>query len=214
MGLRAFTERAVRLRGQPFSLGGRPYLEEVYRATAGNLVLRASRQVEKSTMICNLMLYKAYRYPGIQILFVAPRQEQSRLFSNARLRPVLEESSVLRRLLWPSQRKIPVGDIIFSNHSRIFIRSAYHSADGCRGISADALFLDEFQDLAPGALPVLQETLSHSDRAQIVITGTPKLLENPLESVFRQSTACEWHVPCMTCSRDTLLDERTLGSDS
>src|SRR5689334_18831809 len=112
------------------------------------------------------------------------------------------------------QKRIPVGDIVFTNQSRVYIRAAFHSADGCRGISADALFLDEFQDLAPGSLPVLRETLSHSEHPRIVITGTPKLLENPLESVFRASTACEWHVVCAGCGQNSLLDERTLGAST
>jgi len=44
----------------------------------------------------------------------------------------------------------------------VFVRAAYHSADAARGISADLLLVDEFQDIAAGDLPVLQETLSHS----------------------------------------------------
>jgi hypothetical protein len=79
-------------------------------------------------------------------------------------------------------------------------------------LSADVLFVDEFQDIAAGDLAVLQETLSHSKRGEIILTGTPKLIDNHLEDVFRQSTACEWLVPCPGCQRPTRLDERALGS--
>jgi phage terminase large subunit GpA-like protein len=185
-----------------------------YRSTARNLVIRASRQVEKSTFLANRMVYDAYRFPGIQILFVSPRIDQAHLFSSARLQPVIWDSPILRRRLWPHERPIRVRDIRFHNGSRIFIRSAFHSADGCRGISADELFIDEFQDAAPGSLEVLKETLSHSARPQTILTGTPKMLENHLETMFRQSTGCEWKVTCPGCNQPHVLDEHVLGADS
>jgi hypothetical protein len=201
----------VRLRSASFSLKDRPYLDAVYRAQGRNLVIRASRQVEKSTYLSNRMIYDVCQHPGLQILFVCPRHEQSSLFSNTRLKPVIQQSPVIHRLLWQSKRRIPVHDIEFKNGSRIYIRAAFHSADACRGISADELFIDEFQDLAPGSLPVLQETLSHSSHGRTILTGTPKMIDNHLETAFRASTACEWHVPCPHCERSFLLDERTLG---
>jgi len=93
----------------------------------------------------------------------------------------------------------------------VFLRAAYHSADAVRGISADLLLIDEFQDVADGHLPVLEETLSHSQLGQVVLTGTPKGVDNHLESVFRKSTACEFLVRCGNCQRDVVLDERCLG---
>jgi hypothetical protein len=66
------------------------------------------------------------------------------------------------------------------------IRAAFHCADPARGIDADLLLGDEFQDIASGHLPVLEETLSHSDLRQVVLTGTPKSIDNHLESVFRR----------------------------
>jgi len=71
--------------------------------------------------------------------------------------------------------------------------------------------LDEFQDLAPTALPVLSETMSHSDKRWIVLAGTPKWIDNPLETNYRSSTANEWHVTCGGCGKETLLGEKTLG---
>src|SRR4051812_38046054 len=76
----SFARMAVRLRDEPFSFEGRPYLHAVYAAAGRRLVLRASRQVEKSTLLCNRILFDAVRMPGRQILFVSPRDEQSRLF--------------------------------------------------------------------------------------------------------------------------------------
>jgi hypothetical protein len=101
----------------------------------------------------------------------------------------------------------------FANGSTLRVCAAFRSADAVRGISADLLLIDEFQDLAPGDLPVLAETLSHSARGRMILTGTPKLIENHLEAVFAQSTANEWTLTCPDCQKSVILDERCLGPD-
>ncbi len=148
----------------------------------------------------------------MNILFVSPRRDQARVFSRSRLIPCLEHSPLIRRLLWGHTRRRPsVFDLRFQNGSQLFIRAAYHSGDAIRGISADLLLIDEFQDIAAGDLPVLQETLSHSSSGRTVITGTPKLIENHIEGIFSQSTANEWTVRCSGCGRGVIPDERCLG---
>ena len=212
MSLLEFCEQFVYLKGQLLSFKGRGYLKDIYPATDRNLVLRCSRQVEKTTTLANLIVYEAVTNPGVQILMVCPRLEQARVFSNSRLRPAIERSPLVRRLLLVNRkRQLPVFDMQFANESELHIRAAYRSADAVRGLSADLLLIDEFQDIAAGDLPVLQETLSHSARPRTIITGTPKLIDNHLESVFRQSTACEWLVPCAGCRSQVPLDERVLG---
>ncbi len=199
-------------REQPIKFTGRHYLGKVLASTAKRLVLRCSRQVEKTTLLVNRILYDAVMNPGVQLLLVCPPvPEQASTFSKSRLIPADEESPLIRRLLMGrTKRRLPVMHCRFANGSQLFVRSAFHSADAVRGVSADVLFVDEFQDIAAGDLAVLQETLSHSERSQIVLTGTPKLIDNHLEAVFRQSTACEWLVQCPGCKRPTRLDEHVL----
>ena len=213
MAMLEFCQNFVFLRNKPIDFSGRAYLPEIYQASpTGNLVLRCSRQVEKSTLICNLIIYHATTSPGIQMILVCPRREQASVFSNTRLLPTIESSPLVNRSLLAGGRT-RVMDLQFANGSSLFIRAAYNSADPIRGLSADVLFVDEFQDVAAGHLPVMQETLSHSSRAQTVITGTPKLSDNPLEGVFQRSTAAEWRVPCGTCGTDTRLDDGVIFSD-
>jgi hypothetical protein len=101
--------------------------------------------------------------------------------------------------------------MLFTNGSALFVRAAYHSGDACRGVSADLLLVDEFQDIAEGDLPVLQETLSHAQNGRTILTGTPKSVDNHLEVMFRHSTAHEWTIECGVCGRGVILDERTIG---
>ncbi|MFZ1008251.1 MAG: phage terminase large subunit family protein [Candidatus Sulfotelmatobacter sp.] len=190
---------------------GRPYLPAIYGVTDRNLVLRCSRQTEKSTFLVNTILFEACAHPGLQMLFVCPRQEQSRGFSRTRLLPAIEQSPLIcRTLLGQKRRQLPVMNLEFQNGSRLFIRAAYNSADACRGLSAQLLMVDEFQDIAPGYLPVLQETLSHAAGGRMLLVCTPKSVENHLGGVFSNSTANEWKIYCPRCCRGVALDERCL----
>jgi len=208
----AFTRAFTHLRGQPISFDGRPYLPQVYESEASRLVIRASRQVEKSTFLVNSINYYAMQFPGIHIVCVFPRQEQARVFSRSRLLTTIEGSPVIRRILLGSQgRKPQVMNLHFANSSEVYVRAAYHSADSVRGLDADLLIVDEFQDIAPGALPVMQEALSHSQHRKLILTGTPKSTDNDLEAVYTASTACEWQVPCAGCQQPVILDETCIG---
>lgn len=212
MGKLTFCQHFLRLRGKPISFVERAYLHAPYHSEARRLVIRASRQVEKSTFLVNTMVHLAMFRPRSHILFVCPRKEQAQVFSKSRLLPVIQESPLISRVLLGKRGRAPqVMNMHFANGSKVYVRAAYHSADAARGIDADLLVIDEFQDIANGALPVLEEALSHSDYRRVILTGTPKTIDNHLESVFRQSTACEYLVTCMGCQQRILLDEKCLG---
>jgi hypothetical protein len=211
----SFCEKFVYLDRRPISFAGRPYLPAIYAVEDRNLVLRCSRQTEKSTFLVNTILHAASTCPGIQILFVSPRDEQARVFVRARLLASLEQSPLLRRqLLGKSGRRPQVKNMELANGSTVFVRAAYHHGDSSRGISADLLLVDEFQDVAPGDLPTLEETMSHAENGRTILTGTPKSVDNHLEVKFRNSTANEWTIDCPKCGKGVVLDERSLGPQS
>jgi hypothetical protein len=208
-----FCQNFVYLKKRPISFEGRPYLAAPYNSQARRLVIRASRQVEKTTFLMNTVLSAAVEYPGSHILCVFPRQEQAGVFSQSRLLPTIEDSPLLRRILLGSSRcNLKVMNMRFANRSEVYIRAAYHTADAARGIDADLLLADEFQDLAGACLPVLEEALSHSDIRRVILTGTPKMVDNHLEGMFGLSTACEWQSPCAKCKKGVILDDRSLGA--
>jgi len=207
-----FCQNFIYLKKKPISFADRPYLRALYDSRARRLVVRASRQVEKTTFLVNAIVHAAVTYPGIHVLFVCPRGEQASVFSNSRLIPTIQGSPLIRRtLLGPSNKKLPVMNLRFVNGSEVYIRAAFHSGDPVRGIDGDVLLVDEFQDIADGHLPVLEQALSHSPHRKVILTGTPKTIDNHLESVFRQSTAHEYQVACPACGCNVILDERCLG---
>jgi len=165
--------------------------------------------------LVNSIIYLAVRHPGVHIVCVFPRQEQAHVFSHSRLLATIEGSPVLRRILLGSKgRKPKVTHLRFANNSEVYVRAAYHTADAVRGLDADVLIVDEFQDIAAGGLPVMEETLSHSKIPKLILTGTPKSIDNHLEAVYSASTAYEWHIPCQACQTDVILDESCIGPTS
>ena len=103
MGKLQFCEHFVHLGKDLISFQDRPYLPAVYRCKKRNLVLRCSRQTEKSTFLANSILYEACTNPGIAMLLVAPRLEQAWTFCHSRLLPCLHDSPLIRRILIGSQ---------------------------------------------------------------------------------------------------------------
>ena len=206
-----FCGNFIYLRGKQLSFDSRSYLRAIYNTTARRIVLRCSRQVEKTTFICNAVVHAAMMYPGVRIAVVFPRREQAMVFAKSRLLPMIDESPLVHRvLLRKKARKPQVSHMQFANKAEVYIRAAYHSADAARGIDGDYLLIDEFQDIANGDLPVLEEMLSHSKHRRVILTGTPKSIDNHLEDAFNRSTANEWRVPC-ECGEQVLLDEKALG---
>src|SRR6185369_4131171 len=67
----------------------------------------------------------------------------------------------------------------------------------CRGIPADFILIDEFQDILLENIPVIEECASHSEHKLFCYSGTPKSMDNAIEYYFsRFSTQNEWVVPC------------------
>lgn len=74
-------------------------------------------------------------------------------------------------------------------------------ADRVRGVAGDALSVDEVQDVALEALPILYETLSASPFAFKRHYGTAKSELNTLEVLYKRSNGAEWCVKCEHCGK-------------
>lgn len=206
-----FCQNFVHLEGSPISFADRPYLPAIYAVDRGNLIARTSRQVEKSTFLANTILYECCRNANAKILVVTPRDEQARSFFHDRLLPPLLKSPLISRYLLGKGSRLQVNNTLFSNGAVVKLRSAFHDADSCRGLSSNILMVDEVQDIAPKSLSVLRETLSHASDGRMLLTGTPKLIDNELESVFARSTGNLWTISCGGCANEVTIDERCLG---
>lgn len=181
---------------QQFSFAERRYLQAIYDSDATRKVIMAGRQVEKSTMLGNMALAYMSLVPGFRVLYVTPSHQQTKVFSRDRIKEPIETSPHLvnftntRMLQNVLERK-------FVNRSQITLRFAFLNADRVRGIPADAINIDEFQDVLLDNVPVIEECASHSAWKLFTYSGTPKSLDGSLEHYHAKfSTQNEWVVPC------------------
>ncbi len=187
----AIPEKYDRLTGRELTQAdwfrGREYLIPLYDDTSQNIVLVKGRQVEMSTYIVNQLLYHALKYPGFYI-YTSSDQEKAKYFSKERLLRTIMKSPKLKPLLGRDSNvhNIKLGD------STIHIYSAYGNLDAIRGYSANALVLDEFQDINADALGAAREVLSHSSLHRLWILGTPKLSKTRYEEYWNLSDKKEW----------------------
>ncbi len=180
----------------PFSFKGRRYLKLPYDTPAKRTLFKCGRQVEKSTFLGNKSLAYAAINNAFNILYVSPTNQQTKVFSQDRLKEPMETSDVLRA--WTTSK---LSDNVFLkkfiNRSQITLRYAYHNADRTRGIPADLILIDELQDVMTDNIPVIEECASHSPFKIFLYSGTPKSFDNAIEHYWSKfSTQNEWVVPC------------------
>lgn len=200
----------------PFSFAERRYLKSIYDATNPRILLKCGRQVEKSTMLGNRLLAFTCIQPNFNALYVSPSSTQTKVFSNDRLKEPIETSDKLNA--WTVDKLISnVFQKKFINRSQIVLRYAFLNADRVRGIPADKICIDELQDIYVDNISVIEECASHSSFKLFLYSGTPKSLDNTIESVWtEESTQNEWVVPCDHCGGGdyrfwNILDEDNVG---
>jgi len=182
-----------------FSFGERRYLKPVYDTTSPRVLLKCGRQVEKSTYLGNRLLAMTCIQPNFTALYVSPTNQQTKTFSNDRIREPLDVSPKLRAWV-DSALNQNVFHKKFINRSQIVLRYAYLNADRTRGIAADLVCIDEIQDILTDNISVIEECIAHSPFKYKLYSGTPKSLDNTIEGLWiDESTQNEWVVPCDHC---------------
>lgn len=201
---------------EPFSFGSRRYLRSIYDTTSPRVLLKCGRQVEKSTYLGNRLLALTCIQPSFTALYVSPTNQQTKTFSNDRIKEPIETSTRLKA--WTTDKLAQnVFQKKFINRSQIVLRYAFLNADRVRGIPADMVCIDEIQDIHTDSVPVIEECLSHSAFKFKLYAGTPKSLDNTIESLWAEdSTQNEWAVPCDMCGGGdyrywNILSEANIG---
>ena len=204
IGLRPSTwvEKFVRIKNadtgtvDPMCFKRRKYLVRVYDSSSRRKLLMTSRQTEKSTTLGNKLMSLSGMRSIYTSLFVSPSAMQTKVFSTTRLDDIINVSPLLKSM---THRSL-IQNLLekeFVNRSKIYLRYAFLSADRIRGLSVNALFCDEVQDLMQDLLPVIEETTSHHKDPYFCYSGTPKSLDNTIEVHWsRHSTQNEWVIPC------------------
>jgi hypothetical protein len=191
----------LKLKGVPYSLHEHFPMEPLFSLNPPrSLLLKTGRQVSKSTTLAAQGCIRAATIPYFSSLYVSPRYDQTRRFSNNYVRPFLAESPLGHALL-NVEAEQSVLQRTFSNGAALHFSFAFLDANRIRGYSADEVRFDEVQDIDPEFFPVILETLSASRYDLRQYAGTPKTLDNALHTLWEDTSQAEWIIPCNHCSK-------------
>ena len=206
-----FAEKFIQLKGKPFSLKHYPFLKRAYDECAREVLLKAGRQVAKSTTLCNVTVAEMGCIPYFQSLYVSPTTTQTRRFSNQRFTPTVKHSPLIQEYFIDSSVTQNVFEKSFTNGSFINFSHAFEDADTIRGISADRVCIDEVQDILWETVPVIKETMAASMYKWIMYSGTPKTFDNAIEHLWKRTTQCEWCIRCPGCRHTNIPSMGNIG---
>jgi len=186
----------LKLKGQPYSLRNHFPMEPMFSLKMPrSFVFKCGRQVSKSTTLGAQGCIQAAVIPYFSSLYVAPRFEQTRRFSNNYVKPFLINTPLGDAILSKKDEQ-SVLQRSFRNGSTLHFSFAFLDPDRVRGISADQCRYDEVQDLDTDFIPIINETLSASEYDMRQYTGTPKTFDNTLQGLWERSSQAEWIIQC------------------
>lgn len=183
-----FVANLIYLDGAKFSFEGRHYLRPIYDRDDKSILLKTSRQVEKTTFLANNLVVTSAIKPYSKSLYVSPSHTQTRQFSNEKLRPALEKSPIIKRYFQDTSVSTQVFEKGLTNGAYIFLRSAFRSADRCLASGAQVLLADgsqqKIEDVSVGAKVISYDGVKAVVRPIIgkQFNGTKACTELTLES--------------------------------
>lgn len=208
-----FVSKMLYLNGKPFSFEGRDYLLPVYNRPHRNILLKTSRQVEKSTFLGNFLAINSSIRPYNKSLYVAPSHSQTRQFSNEKLKPSIENSPLIKKYLQDSFVSTQVFEKSFTNGSIIFLRSAFRTADRCVA-KGELIYLEDgtsvpVEKLKPGLTGISYDGTNavHNVVKEVVSNGIKDTGVLTLQCGMSARTS--WNHPFPTQDGDKRLDEIT-----
>jgi hypothetical protein len=188
------------LDGKPYSLVDHFPFAPVYRTQMPKRsVFMTARQMAKSSNVTTSAILRCASIPFFRTLVITPLFEQVRRLSANYFRTYIDNSPVRSLLVDPKNEK-SVLQRSFKNQSMLIFTFAFLDADRVRGISAAQLLVDEIQDMDRTHLPIMLETISHSEWEMAQYNGTPKSDDNILAGLYKESSMAEWFTRCMACN--------------
>ncbi len=227
-----FAQNVFSLNGAPLRMPAKSmrHLHPIYDMPSSSSLLKFGRQTHKSTTLGYKLSLPPIKYSNYHALYVAPTGNQVSVFSSDKLNDAIHGSEVIKTNYFDTKTKDQVSYKELRNGSKIYLRSAFHSADSIRGISADLTMIDEVQDIISDHIPVIEQCMSHSlakwehlkEQGKNypmhlfncrMYAGTPKTVENTMERYWEESTQNEWLIKCQHqgCKKWNYINEHNIG---
>lgn len=223
-------QNIFKLNGVPLNIDQKSmkHLYPIYNRPDDSVLLKFGRQTHKSSTVGYKITLPCLKYPNYHAVYIAPTGNQVSVFSTDKLDGALRNSSVIQKNYVCPKTKDQIQYKELKNESKIYLRSAFRSADAIRGISGDMTCIDEVQDILSDHIPVIEQCMSHSlnkhNHLKIqdpnipmhifnhkMYAGTPKTVENTLEHYWNKSTQNEWIIKCTHCNKWNYINENNIG---
>lgn len=205
-------QKLLRLHGEPYSLREYPMFARILNSDANRRVMRAGRQVSKTTIIAADMVVRVAATPHTPSIYCNSSAAQTASFSTSKLHPFLQQSPVVYHNF---MRGASVIDNVYTkrlaNNSEIIMSYFSESADRIRGKSGNNIYMDEVQDMLYDAMIDAEECLSAAPDPKFSYAGTSKSLITPLEFLWSKSTRNEWVIPCGHCKKHNRPSRENIG---
>lgn len=186
--------------GMAFLFKGREYLKKIYNYSYRYLVILASRQAEKSTLLSKDMLSDGILNPNDSLLYLTAQQRQADEFVHRKINRQFDLNPALEHdYLGPGSIN-NIRDKILSNGTTFAFRAIGQNADSARGIPARKIYFDELQSILSDNVPIAIECAqSFSDNSAYAFAGTPLSTKNVLSQKYFETKQFEWLIKCGHC---------------
>ncbi len=173
------------------------------------------RQVAKSTSLANFDILECAVIPHFKTMYVSPSKEKTVIFSTTRVAKVMRYSPHISRRFLTSDLSDRVLQKQFTNGSVMHFMYADEDPERLRSVSSDRNLWDECQDvLYDPVIIVGNETMANSSYGFETYAGTPKTMENTIQSLWEQSTQSQWVIKCDACGQHQYVDTvRSIGKE-
>lgn len=193
--------------GEPMRLI--PALADLYGDSHDFIVVQKAAQVFVTEWMINAAIWVADTRQGSNgtALYVMPTKGQVNDFSQARMDRAIGESDYLRSRILPPPpgRAGPVRQGLKKiGKGYVYLRGA--DARQLISVPADAVFLDEYDLMAPDVLSRARQRLAASKLGIVRVASTPRYPEAGINELFLQSDQRYYFVRCAGCGRDQRLE--------
>lgn len=206
--------------GRPFDLSEHAYLAGIYADDWPLCIYCKAGQMGISEYLVSWILYMAAEMDSTG-LYVLPTDKHVSDFSAARLGPAIEPAvsprlaAMITSAAGGKRGADRVGLKRVGNRF-VYFRGGQIKDGGAGGdadkaaqlktVDADALVLDELDELDKRVPPFVRERLGHSAVNQQRIASTPTLADVGIHAEYKLSDMREWLVPCPACGERQPLD--------
>lgn len=199
--------RSTLVPGRPFDLTHHLYLVDLYNCTAPRMCASKAGQMGLSEYLVSYALHAADQRDAT-VLYVFPTDTHVSDFSSARIGPAIEASPYLGGIIVDARAEggKAGADRVTLKRVRdrfLYLRGAQVKPDGSapqlKSIDADALILDELDEMDDRAPEIARKRLGASALGEERIVSTPTYAGAGIHAQFAESDQREWHVRCAAC---------------